>query len=185
MQDQQILGLFLERSEQAIEMVSKAYGDLCRHIAGNILQSAADTEECVNDAYLALWNTIPPEKPTSLRAYLTRLVRNIAYDRLDYRTAAKRDSRLQVCLQELEDCLTHSADGEAMLDAMVIRDTINAFLHTLPKNDRYIFLRRYYFLDTCRKISSLTGMTESAVSTRLGRLRQKLKERLIKEGIAL
>lgn len=185
MHDQKILELFLERSEQAIDLVDKEYGRLCRSIARNILGCSQDTEECVSDAYMALWNSIPPEQPRYLRAYLTRLVRNIAYDKLEHRTAQKRDSRLQVCLEELEECLSSCCDSDTMLDSMVIRDAINAFLHTLQEQDRYIFLRRYYFLDSCRQIRRMTGMTESAVSTRLGRLRQKLKERLIKEGIEL
>ena len=182
MDDKEIVGLFLERSEQAIDAVTEQYGKLCHQIARNILPSEHDAEECVCDAYLALWNTIPPENPKSLRAYLTRVLRNIAYDRRDNQTAARRDDRLQLCLDELADCLPGSTMEDA-LDRCVIRDAINAFLRSLPKNDRFLFLRRYYYLDSCRQIARYTGMTESAVSTRLGRLRQQLKELLSKEGI--
>ena len=101
MDDRRIIGLFLERSEQAIDALSKKYGNLCHHIARNIVGNDQDADECVSDAYLALWDRIPPEKPQFLRAYLTRVLRNIAYDRADRRTAQMRDDRLQVCMDEL------------------------------------------------------------------------------------
>lgn len=183
MDDKRIIGLFLGRSEQAIDAVSRKYGKLCQHIARGILESEDDVKECVNDAYLALWNTIPPEKPLSLRAYLTRLLRNIACDRRDFQTAARRDDRLTLSLQELETVLPDHADPEQQLDTLVIRDALNDFLRSLPKQDRFLFLRRYYYLDTCRQIGRMTGLSESAVSTRLGRLRRELRELLKKEGI--
>lgn len=183
MDDKRIVKLFLERSEQAVEAATKKYGKLCHHLARGIVETDADAAECVNDAFLALWNTIPPEEPRSLRAYLTRLLRNIAYDRRDRQTADKRDSRLELTLQELEEVLPGGTDPEQMLESALIRDVMNGFLRSLPKKDRFVFLRRYYYLDTCREIAKMTGMSESAVSSRLGRLRSKLKELLSKEGI--
>lgn len=183
MDDKRIIGLFLGRSEQAIEAVSRKYGKLCLHIARGIVDSENDAQECVNDAYMALWNTIPPEKPMSLRAYLTRILRNISYDRRDFETAARRDDRLTLSLQELETVLPQSTDPERQLDAAIIRETVNRFVWSLNKKDRFLFLRRYYYLDTCRDIGRMTGLSESAVSTRLGRLRQMLRELLKKEGI--
>lgn len=183
MNDQRIVQLFLERSEQAVEATSKKYGKLCRHIARGIVESDADAAECVNDAYLALWNTIPPEKPASLRAYLTKILRNIAYSRRDYQTANRRDNRLDLSLHELEEVLPGGVEPEKMLQSAMIRDVMNDFLHALPKKDRFIFLRRYYYLDTCRDIARMTGMTESAVSGRLGWLRSKLKALLEKKGV--
>lgn len=185
MDDKRIVGLFLEHSEQAIEAVSRKYGKLCHHIARGIVDSDADAAECVNDAYLALWNTVPPEKPESLRAYLTRLLRNIAYNRRDHQSAEMRASRLTVSLQELQYVLPDGLSAESMLDGAVIRDTLNAFLRSLSKQDRFLFLRRYYYLDTCRQIARMTGMSESRVSTRLGRLRSELKTLLNKEGITV
>lgn len=183
MDDQQIVQLFLERSEQAIEAVNEKYGQLCRHIAAGIVAEKAEAEECVSDAYAALWDTIPPQKPTSLRAYVTNLLRNIAYNRRDYQTAAVRDSRLTVSLDELQEILPQEDKTERMLDSIVIRDVMNRFLHSISKKDRFLFLRRYYYLDTCREIARMTGMSESSVSTQLGRLRKKLKVELGKEGI--
>lgn len=183
MDDRKIIGLFFERSEQAISKLAEKYGRLCHHIAQNILGNREDAAECVNDAYLALWNAIPPERPTHLRAYLTKVLRNIAYDRADRRTAQMRDTRLQVCMDELEGCLPDTAQNT--LDAIVIRQVMHDFLVTLSKTDRFLFLRRYYCMDDCRQIGKMAGMTESAVSTRLARMRAKLKKCLEKEGISV
>lgn len=185
MDDRRIIGLFLERSEQAIDALSKKYGDLCHHIARNIVGNDQDADECVSDAYLALWDRIPPEKPQFLRAYVTKVLRNIAYDRLDRRTAQMRDDRLQVCMDELAECLPGDQTEQAMLDSILIRQILDDFLRTLGKTDRFLFIRRYYCMDSCRQISKLAGMRESAVSTRLARLRVKLKENLEKEGITV
>ena len=185
MDDRRIIGLFLERSEQAIDALSKKYGDLCHHIARNIVGNEQDADECVSDAYLALWDRIPPEKPQFLRAYVTKVLRNIAYDRLDRRTAQMRDDRLQVCMDELAECLPGDQTEQAMLDSILIRQILDDFLRTLGKTDRFLFIRRYYCMDSCRQISKLAGMRESAVSTRLARLRVKLKENLEKEGITV
>ena len=185
MDDHEIIGLFHARSERAIDATSEKYGKLCLQIALGIVATEADAAECVNDAYLALWNNIPPEKPASLRAYVTRLVRNISYDRRDRQIADRRDSRLDVSLQELIGMLPESRGPEEALDSALIRDALNQFLRSLHKKDQFLFLRRYYYLNTCREIAGMTGMNESTVSTKLGRLRQKLKAILIKEGIDL
>ena len=185
MDDRRIIGLFLERSEQAIDALSTKYGDLCHHIARNIVGNDQDADECVSDAYLAVWDSIPPEKPQFLRAYVTKVLRNIAYDRLDRRTAQMRDPRLEVCLEELAECLPGDQTEQAMLDSILIRQILDDFLRTLGKTDRFLFIRRYYCMDSCRQIGKLAGMQESAVSTRLARLRVKLKESLEKEGITV
>lgn len=185
MDDRHITALFEARSEQAITKLSEKYGKLCLKVAINILSSREDAMECVNDAYLALWNQIPPEKPVFLRAYLLKILRNIAYDRLDQRTAAKRDDAVTVCLHELEDCLPQCGDPDAMLESKLIRSVLNTYLYSLKERDRSIFIRRYFCMESCRQIGKDLFMTESAVSTRLARLRQKLKQKLTEEGIAL
>lgn len=185
MDDRHITALFEARSEQAISKLADKYGKLCMRIATNILDSREDAMECVNDAYLALWNHIPPEKPIFLRAYLLKVVRNIAYDRLDRRSAAKRDDAVSVCLHELEDCLPAGDDLDAILESKLIRSVLNAYLYSLNERDRRLFIRRYFLMESCRTIGKDTGMSESAVSTRLARLRQKLKQKLTEEGIAI
>ena len=182
MDDREIVNLFLERSEQAIESLSDKYGLICRHFAGSILEADADVEECINDAYLSVWNTVPPEQPDSLLAYLLGFLRNICFDRVKYLSAGKRDRHLVLCLDELMDCI-HGTEAPVHLDSIAIRNALNAFLSTLSRSDRYLFLRRYYHMDTCRQIARETGMRESAVSTRLNRLKAVLKEYLEKEDI--
>ena len=182
MDDHEIISLFLERSEQAIESLSVKYGEICCHFAKNILDIAGDTDDCINDAYLAVWNTIPPERPNSLLSYLLGLLRNICFDRVKYRTAEKRDQRLEQCLDELMSCIPDTQNTD-LLDSIVIRNSLNDFLGSLSKSDRYLFLRRYYHMDTCRQIAKESGMHESAVSTRLNRLKRQLKNRLLEEGI--
>ncbi len=185
MDDRRIIALFEARSEQAISKLSDKYGRLCLQVAQNILSSREDAMECVNDAYMALWNQIPPEKPIFLRAYLLKIVRNIAYDRLDQRQAAKRDDAVTVCLHELEDCLPADDDLDAILESKLIRQILNDYLYSLKERDRSLFIRRYFLMESCRAIGKDLGMTQSAVSTRLARLRHMLKQKLTEEGIAL
>ena len=140
-------------------------------------------QECVSDTILAVWNRIPPENPQSLTAYISRIARNLAYNRLDYNTAAIRDSRMNVCLSELEGCLSGSGNPADAMEAGIIRDTVNQFLSTLSREDRILFVRRYFYFDSCRELGRLTGRSENAVAARLFRMRNALREILVKEGI--
>lgn len=182
MDDREILSLFLERSEQAITALSQQYDRICRHFARNLLDSDSDAEECVNDAYLAVWDTIPPEQPDSILGYLLGLLRNICFDRVKYQTATKRNVRLETCLDELLPCISDHR-GDSVVDSLVLRDALNKFIGSLSKTDRYIFLRRYYHMDSNREIARGISMGEKALSARLVRLRQRLKEHLEKEDI--
>lgn len=182
MDDREIQNLFHERSEQAIPALSQQYDKICRHFARNLLDSDSDAEECVNDAYLAFWNTVPPAQPESILGYLLGLLRKICFTRVQYQTAAKRNVRLETCLDELIPCISDH-QGESMVDSLVIRDVLNKFIGSLSKTDRYIFLRRYYHMDSNREIARSMSMGEKALSARLRRLRQRLKEHLEKEGI--
>ena len=102
MDDLTIIELYFDRSEQAIDETDKKYGKLCRSLAGSILSSDEDAEECVSDAYLSVWNTIPPTRPNNFTAFLCRIVRNLSLKRLDYNTAQKRNGNVTVPLAELE-----------------------------------------------------------------------------------
>lgn len=181
--EKKLLHLLNERSEQAIPELNRTYAKLCANIAGNILDSAQDVEETVSDAILAAWNTIPPAQPESLSAYLGRITRNLAISRLRSNTAALRDQRLLVSLDELEGCLPAQDTVESALDSRLITQTINSYLATLPKINRIIFVRRYFCQETSQQIAALTGLTDRAVRSRLLRMRAQLRERLEKEGI--
>lgn len=185
MEDERIVALFYERSEGAIEALKEKYGSRSMAVAMNILADPQDAEETVNDALHALWQRIPPDKPEHLWAYFSRVVRNLSCDRLDYRNAAMRMKSCEVCLSELEGCLSNGADAQTLLEAKQIRHAINRFLDGLDSENRIIFVRRYYYFDTCQEIGQQLGMRRGAVNTRLFRLRAELRKMLEKEEIFL
>lgn len=183
MKDAEIIALFNERSERAISAVSEKYGTLSRRIAENILKNKEDAEECVNDAYLVLWNNIPPATPSPLSSYLLRIVRNTSLKRYHKNIALKRNSFYDVALEELQNTLFDDTDTEDELIARDISDGINCFLGKLHENDRIMFVRRYFYGDGTGEISSLTGKSPHYVAVRLSRIRERLKDYLIKEEL--
>ncbi len=183
--DEKIIEFFNARSEQALVEIDKKYGKLCHSVSFKILNNRQDAEECVNDAYLGVWNKIPPEHPDSLRAYLCRIVRNISLKLYHRRTAAKRHSEYEVALEELEDCLPDSNTVEAEIETAELTQVIENFLDSLSKESCVIFMRRYWFSDSCREISERVGLTEKNVSVRLTRIRAQLRDYLTERGIYL
>ena len=182
MDDQKIIALFFSRSESAISAISEKYGKLCLHIAQNILGSYQDAEECVNDSYLGVWNTIPPQKPNPLRTYLFRIVRNIAITRYHSNTAIKRNSHYDIALDELEECLFSHESVEETLFAKELSHLLDRFLAQLDTRSRVMFVRRYWYGDSVSAIGENFGMRPNSVSVQLSRIRSKLKAFLIKEG---
>jgi len=183
--DSKIIELFYERSEQAIIELSNKYGSVCTRVANNILNNRQDTEECVNDAYLGAWNTIPPQKPNPLLSYVCRIVRNLAIKRYHTNTATKRNSIYDVALDELENCFPGSASVEDEFNAGEVAQSINEFLETLDKKNRIIFVRRYWYSDSIPEIAKLFHTSNHNISVRLSRTREKLKKHLTKEGVSL
>ena len=183
--DKKILPLLHERSEQAIPALSGKYGRLCLSIARSVLGSEQDAQECVADTFLAVWNQIPPDNPTSLGAYISRIVRNLSLTRRSHNTAAMRDQRLNVCLEELEAILPGGEDPAKTMESRLITETIDRYLSTQNKTNRAIFVRRYYLHQSCKQIGAYFGMTEQAVRSRLLRLREGLRAALEKEGITV
>lgn len=185
MEDSKIVDLFFERSEQALTELSDKYEKLCKKISINILGSEEDALECINDSYLGVWNTIPPQKPDNLKFYLLRIVRNNAVKRFHSNTAKKRNSFYDVALQELEECLPSEDTIEKELLSDEITCLINCFLESQNKVNRIIFVRRYYFSDSVAEISKRVNLTENNVSVRLNRMRKSLKNHLEKEGVKI
>lgn len=185
MQDNAIIDLFYERSEMAITELSSKYGQICLNTAENITQSREDAKECVNDAYLGVWNTIPPTRPASLLAYVLRIVRNISINRVKFNNAEKRGGRYQESLEELKDCLSSSDTPEKLYDAKELSLYIEQFLEGLSHTNRLLFVRRYWYLDSFEMLAVATGLGQGAVRTRLTRLRQQLKQFLMEKGIVL
>lgn len=184
MNDEEIISLYNKRSERAIEETSQKYGGLCRSIAFGILRSDEDAEECVNDAYLAVWRSIPPEHPMSLSAYLSKITRNTALNRVRDRTAEKRGgTQYDQLLGELAECLV-SESGD-MVDSIALSLAINSFLSSLDPTTRMIFMRRYWYMKQTKEIAREFRLTDVNVRLILHRARKKLKEYLSREGIEI
>lgn len=185
MQDQMIINLFLERSEAAITELSKKYGKQCKSLAYRILQNEQDAEECVNDAYLAAWNAIPPQSPDPLGAYICRITRNLSLKKYHFNTAQKRNSRYDLILEELAECIDGKAGVEDAVLAKELAGQIHSFMDTLKVKDRVMFVRRYYFCDPVMQIAGEMGVSTNYVTVHLHRTREKLKGFLKKEGFLL
>lgn len=183
MEDEKIIELFFGRSEQAIKELDLKYGKVCHSVSYNILHNRQDTEECVNDAYLGIWNAVPPERPNPLLTFLCRIVRNYSVMRYHANTAMKRNSTYDVALEELESCLASPVTVEAEIETDELSCVIDSFLETLPRENRVIFMRRYWFSDTYTQIAERVGMTEKNVSVRLTRMRRQMKEYLTEREV--
>ena len=177
MDDRQIVSLFFERSDQAIPELSAKYGKLCFRIANNILCNPQDAEECVNDAYLGAWNSIPPQDPDPLRPYICRIVRNISLKKSRANCAMKRNRSCEISLSELEDCIPDNSFFEKLSERELTAQ-INAFAESLDRNDRVMFVKRYWFAESLTEIAELFGITEHNASVRLMRIRGKLRKYL-------
>ena len=180
MEDEKIIELFFSRSESAITEISKKYGGICTQTSFNITSDWCDAEECVNDAYLGAWNSIPPQSPDPLRAYICRIVRNRSLKKLRANSAIKRGSQFEVSLSELEDCIPDNSMDE-QLSISELSAQINAFLAVLPKDDRLMFVKRYWFSESISELADAFGITENNVSVRLSRIRGKLHQYLNRE----
>lgn len=183
MEDIQIINMFWEREENAIEAVSKKYGNYCHSIAWNILRSEQDCEECLNDTWLAVWSRIPPQRPSSLSAFLGKITRNLAIDRLRKKCAARR---VDAHLNELSEEIGELGDTLAELYEQKVREQelsalLNRFLETLSESDQDIFVRRYWYLDSIKAIALRHRASQSKVKSSLYRSRKKLGRMLLKE----
>ena len=183
MNDERIIELFFERSEQAIKELDNKYGKVLHSLSFKILNNHQDAEECVNDSYLGTWNAIPPAKPNPLLAFVCKIVRNVSLKRYEQNTAAKRNSHYDVAMEELQDCLVSTITVEKEIAEQELTEMIEAFLDSLPRENRVIFMRRYWFSDTYADIAKQVGLTEKNVSVRLTRIRKELREYLLEREV--
>lgn len=183
LEDSKIIDLFYARSEQAITELSAKYGSICNKIAKNILNNILDAEECVSDAYLGAWNTIPPQKPNPLLTYICRIVRNLSIKKYHKNTSVKRNSFYDVALDELEDCIASAKSVEEEISAKELTRLIDSFLNTLDAESRILFVRRYWYSYSISELAEQFGLKKNTVSVRLSRIRDKLRLYLQKEGI--
>lgn len=185
MEEKQILELLFRRSESAITCLREAYGALCLSIARRILPDERDAEECVSDVCLKVWNAIPPERPKSLAAYLSRITRNLALDRYSYNHAEKRSTALTEAFEELEPCIPSTFDVDAASQTREFHRFLNDFLAGQSKQNRIYFVRRYWYGDSIAEISTAFHVSEEKVKSSLFRTRNQLKLALEKEGVLL
>ena len=181
MDDKKIIELFFKRDEKAIEETNKKYGKLCFSVAKSLL-SDLDASECVNDSYLALWNTIPPQIPVSFSSYLLKITKRLSIDKFRKLTSQKRGyGETPQVLSELEECL--SENTENIVEKQILSEAINKFLKNLPKTERQIFLCRYWYMKSLKEIADDFGFSQSKVKSMLFRIRQNLRKFLVKEDL--
>ena len=181
--DEKIIDLFFERSEQGIRELDNKYGAVCHNLSYNIVNNRQDAEECVNDAYLGAWNAIPPVHPNPLLSYIVKIVRNISLKIYWRKEAAKRNSTYTIAMGEIETCIADPNTVETEIEARELARIIEAFLDTLTVKERVIFMRRYAYADTYADIAKRVGISEKNVSVRLALIRQKMKQYLIEREV--
>ena len=178
----ELLALFNNRSEEALTVLDARYGALCRRIAEAITGNAQDAEECVNDAYRVLWERIPPEQPVPVSAYLLRVVRNLSLNARRQKTAARRYAGEAADIDALDELI---CDPESETDAGELRDALNGFLGSLERDERILFVKRYWMETPISVLAKQYGISEGALRVRLFRLREKLRGFLAGKGISL
>ena len=185
MKDEKIIELFLLRDGRALEEIDKKYGDLIYYIASNFLALREDREECINDAMLALWNSIPPAKPKSLSAFLSTTVRHIAISKSRAGNAWKRGGHVHIVSDEFLSMISDETDLASQFEARRAGEIMNRCLGKLSKDDRRIFVMRYWLSMSYDQIRTQTGFGESKIKMSLSRTRAKLADELKKEGITV
>ncbi len=183
MQDEKIIELYWLRDENAIQLTEQKYGKYLTKIAYNILSNIEDSHESVNDTYLKAWNSMPPQKPSVLKTYLSKITRQLSIDVFRTHNRQKRlSSQYAVSLSELEQCIPNAITTEQEVELQLLGKLINDFLYTLPDQTRHIFVCRYYFCDSIKNISAFFAISESKVKSLLFRTRNALKSHLESEG---
>jgi len=186
LEDQEIIQLYWNRSENALVLSNKKYGKYCFTIAWNILYNKEDSDECVNDTFFHAWNAIPPQRPGVLKAFLGKITRNLALNRYDANHTLKRgEGQVAACLDELAECIADNTNTEEVVEGMALTECINSFLETLKEDERKIFVRRYWYVSSVSEIASDYLYSESKVKMVLLRTRNKLKEYLTNEGYVI
>lgn len=184
MNDLQIIDLYWQRNSDAISYTAQKYGNYCLSVARNILCNIQDAEECVNDTWVGAWNAMPDNRPNNLRIFLGAITRRIACSRVRMEYTQKRGKgQIPLILEELDTCLPTSPSAAHVVEAKELEEYINVFLHTLPKQECNIFLRRYWFAESINQISHRYDTNPNTIKSSLYRSRRKLRAFLEKEGL--
>lgn len=186
MEDREIVGLYMERKEDALRETQRKYHKYLLKVAYNILGDRQDSEECVNDTYLSAWSSIPQQKPQDLSTYLSKITRQKAIDIYRMQNSQKRrQSQYALSLEELSECFSNGTTPEETMEGKALGDAISAFLRSLPTDNRNAFISRYFYFDSMKEVARNCGIRESKLKTILYRTRQALRDYLIKEGFIL
>lgn len=182
MDEKEIIDKLFARSNDALAEIITKYGKLCHSISRSIVGNNEDAEECVDDAMVKIWCTIPPNRPKSFKAYLLKIVRNISLDKYSYNEAGKRSVRHKICIEELNNDIPATASVEDEIDTTYLAEYIQSFLGTLDKDERIMFVSRYWYMDSNEEIAKLLGISKGGVRIKLHRIRMKLKDYLEERG---
>lgn len=188
MEDKKIIELFFERSENAIAAIKQKYSGLYMNILRQLLTDNSDIEECENDILLAVWNSIPPNTPEYLHAYICKIARRIGINKYKHTTRLKRNLYYTVTLSELEDCIACDINTETQLeidDKEKLQKLLNDFVEKLDPKTRVLFIRHYVYMESIKDLSKRFDISENLISVKLFRARKKLKTKLLKEGIGI
>ena len=177
------MALYFARDEDAIVQTDKKYGKYCHYIAKNILANDEDAEECVNDTYLAAWESMPPQRPQVLRTFLGKITRNLSIDRYREAHAEKRKAPVTLAIDELDECIPDPASEASVVDEIALTDALNAFLATLSDTARIAFVKRYFYCASVRDVARDLDLTETHVKVLLHRTRKKCKAFLLEKGV--
>ena len=184
MEDEKIIELYFERNESAISETAEKYGNYLYKIAFNILSDKEDSEESVNDTYMSVWNTIPPEKPNVFSAFLSKITRYISINRYSAKKTEKRGrGEIDAAFEEIEECVPDKSDIYDEIETKELAKMISDYLKNLPETERKIFVCRYYYLDSLSDISKQFGFSQSKIASMLHRTRKKILSHLEKEGV--
>ncbi|GAB6084784.1 RNA polymerase sigma factor [Alkaliphilus crotonatoxidans] len=185
MEDHEIITLYWNRDETAVQETADKYGGFCYRLAMNILSVCEDAEECVSDTYHKAWNTIPPERPLAFRAWLGRIVRNLSINRWNHNRAQKRYAGVEVLLSELSDCIPDTETTEEILEAQALSGYISDWLDSLPSTERILFVRRYWNGEELGRLAMASGITPNKLAGRMFRLRKSLQSYLVEKGVTI
>ena len=187
-QEETILALLIDKPAEGIRILTAQYGGLVYSITWRRLQGCLrkeDSEECVSDTWLTLWNQIPPKKPNPFKAYICRIIKNLSLKRYEYHHAKKRNSQYDLSLEELEECISKEQNVENQIELRELKWIVAKFIEKLPKEKRILFLRRYWFLQSVSEMARDYEITPKNMSVKLLRIRKELKEYLKEEGFEI
>ena len=183
MDDKEIVQLFWDRSDAAIQQLENEHGTVMFSISYNILQNCEDAEECLNDTYLALWNAIPPACPQSLFSYACKFIRNISLTKYKYNTAAKRNTYATISLETIESCIPENIIVSEEIEQERLTKLWNDWVGKLNRENRYIFMRKYWYMDPVSQIAKSMNLSEAAIYLRIDRMKKSLTKCLKQEGV--